>query len=105
MSKSATKGPTARNVTKRAPKSSKTAAATKSPASKATPRAASRTTKQQTVIALLQRSGGATIAALCDATGWQKHSIRGFLAGQLKKLGFRVRSEKNDGVRSYSIAA
>mgnify|MGYP003352374257 CR=1 FL=1 len=42
-------------------------------------------TKTATCLALLGRSGGATLAELQDATGWQAHSVRGFLSGIVKK--------------------
>lgn len=61
--------------------------------------------KTGTMIALLSRPGGATIAAMMEATGWQAHSVRGFMAGTLKrKLGRAVTSEKVDDVRVYRIA-
>jgi hypothetical protein len=46
-------------------------------------------TKQQAVLAMLRREGGATVAQIAEATGWASHTVRGFLAG-LKKKGFQV---------------
>src|SRR6266487_3195908 len=60
--------------------------------------------KTARVIALLQRPQGATLQVIMRATGWQSHSVRGFLSGQLKKkLGLKVRSAKRDGQRVYSV--
>jgi len=60
--------------------------------------------KQDRVIALLRQPKGATLDVLVKATGWQKHSVRGFLAGTVrKKLKLPLLSEKIDGIRTYRI--
>jgi hypothetical protein len=61
--------------------------------------------KQSRVIAMLQSPAGTTIAAMMKATGWQQHSVRGFLAGVVRKrLKLKLGSEKVDGQRVYQIA-
>jgi Protein of unknown function (DUF3489) len=62
--------------------------------------------KSAHVIALLEKSKGATLAELMKATGWQAHSVRGFLSGTLrKKMGLKIESTKRgDGERVYSIS-
>jgi uncharacterized protein DUF3489 len=73
-------------------------ASSKSPARSAT--------KHDRVIAMLRASAGATIASLVIATKWQQHSVRGFLAGVVrKKLGLNLVSEKTDKGRVYRIRA
>ena len=67
-------------------------------------RAGSKTAK---ILDLLKRHGGATAKELMKATGWQPHSIRGFLSGTVgKKMGLVVASAKGEnGKRSYSVKA
>ena len=61
--------------------------------------------KQARVLRLLLRPNGATVATIIESTGWQPHSVRGFLAGVVrKKLGLKLASEKSDGGRIYRIA-
>ena len=63
--------------------------------------------KAAKVLDLLKRPNGATLAELIKATGWQAHSVRGFLSGTVgKKLGLAVESTKGeDGKRTYSVKA
>ena len=65
-----------------------------------------RETKQSLLINLLQRSQGASIAELVEATGWQNHSIRGAISFTLrKKLGLNVTSKRDEARgRVYRIA-
>lgn len=64
-------------------------------------------TKHDRVLTLLSRREGATIPELMKATNWLQHSVRGFLAGTVKKkLGFTLTSKKADGeLRRYRIEA
>lgn len=64
-----------------------------------------RSTKLQMCLSLLNTPDGATIDELQSATGWQAHSVRGFLAGTVKKkLGLELDSKKVDGgVRRYHV--
>jgi hypothetical protein len=60
--------------------------------------------KQDQIVTLLRQPKGATLDVLVKTTGWQKHSVRGFLAGTVrKKLKLPLISEKVDGVRTYRI--
>jgi hypothetical protein len=65
------------------------------------------TSKQANVINMLKRAEGATIDQICEATGWQPHTVRGAMAGALKKkLGLDIQSSKeSDGARTYRIAS
>jgi hypothetical protein len=60
--------------------------------------------KQARIIAMLRAPGGATIDTMTHATGWQQHSVRGFLAGVVrKKLGLALVSADGDKGRVYRI--
>jgi hypothetical protein len=71
----------------------------------ASPKAAGRPdTKHSRIIAMLRSPAGATIAAIITATEWQPHSVRGFLAGVVrKKLGLNLVAEQTDKGRVYRI--
>jgi len=61
-------------------------------------------TKQGRILAMLRAPSGVTIDAMMHATGWQQHSVRGFLAGVVrKKLGFNLVSAATEGGRLYRI--
>jgi len=89
-----------------APKAAKKAKATKH----ATPKAATPTpregSKKEIVLVLIRRPKGATLAEIMAATGWQNHSVRGFISGALgKKMGLVVESFKNGlDERAYRLA-
>jgi Protein of unknown function (DUF3489) len=60
--------------------------------------------KQSQIIAMLRAPNGATIEAMVHATGWRQHSVRGFLAGVIrKKLGLNLLSVKDKAGRIYRI--
>lgn len=63
--------------------------------------------KQATIIGMLRRPEGATVAQICACTGWQAHTVRGTFAGAFKKkLGLTITSAKpKGGERSYHVAA
>ncbi len=64
-----------------------------------------RRTKAESILGLLRAPGGATLAALMEATGWQAHSVRGFVSRKLSKQpGLQVTSFRRDGHRVYSVA-
>jgi hypothetical protein len=61
-------------------------------------------TKHARIITMLRAPAGTTIAAIMTATEWQQHSVRGFLAGVVrKKLGFNLVSEQTDKGRVYRV--
>jgi hypothetical protein len=82
---------------KNAPKGKKGAKAQET----AGPREGSKTAQ---VVAMLQRAKGANISEIMDKMGWQRHTVRGFMAGAMKKAGFTVESFKPEGgERSYRL--
>ncbi len=94
------KGKAAKKTTaaKSAPKGKKAAKAKET----AGPREGSKTAQ---VVAMLQRKNGATLAEIMDKMGWQKHTVRGFMAGAMKKAGYTVESFKPEGgERTYRIS-
>ena len=77
------------------PPKPKTAASIGKPTKLDVPQSEGRVTKQELVLTLLSRSVGASIEEMMQATKWQQHSVRGFLAGTVKKkLGFMLTSSK-----------
>ena len=81
-----------------APAVKTTAAPTKTPLTR-------ENSKQAQMIELLKRPDGATLNQLVEVTGWQAHTVRGAMAGALKKkLGLNIASDKTDGQeRKYRI--
>jgi hypothetical protein len=85
---------------KKAPKAKKAPKPVKSEET-AGPREGSKTAR---VVAMLQRKEGATLTEIMSQMGWQKHTVRGFMAGAMKKAGYTVESFKSEkGERSYRI--
>jgi Protein of unknown function (DUF3489) len=65
------------------------------------PREGSKTAQ---VVDMLKRKNGATLEEIMEKMGWQKHTVRGFMAGAMKKAGYEVESFKSDkGERTYRI--
>jgi hypothetical protein len=82
---------------KNAPKAKKAAKALET----AGPREGSKTAQ---VVAMLQRKNGATLEEIMEKMGWQRHTVRGFMAGTMKKAGYTVESFKPEGgERTYRI--
>ena len=60
--------------------------------------------KMAQVVAMLQHKNGATITEIMETMGWQRHTVRGFVAGALRKAGYSVESFKPEGgERSYRL--
>jgi hypothetical protein len=82
----------------------KKAAAAPKAAKEPKPAATREGSKTAQVVAMLQREGGATLTEIMAKMGWQKHTVRGFMAGAMKKAGHAVESFKPEGgERSYRI--
>jgi len=60
--------------------------------------------KADCILGLLQQPEGATLDHLMSASGWQAHSVRGFLSNLKRKRGLKIRSRKHEGQRTYSVA-
>jgi len=64
-----------------------------------------RSNKKAEVIAMMKRAKGASLTEITEATGWQKHTVRGFVSILSSKRGEKIESSKNAaGERSYRIA-
>jgi Protein of unknown function (DUF3489) len=76
----------------------------KTAAAKEPSKAAERSNKRAEVIALMTRAKGATLAEIMEATGWQKHTVRGFVSILGSKGGRKIESSKSaQGERTYHI--
>jgi len=94
------KAATARKLAKKAK-----AKKSKPVAKKGGKQVAERTNKKAEVLAMMKRAKGATLAEIVEATGWQKHTVRGFVSILGKKGGEKIESSKNaEGERTYKIA-
>lgn len=102
-----TKQPTpspAAPATRRVSRAGKQPARPSAPAAKRDLDQKARTTKQDRMLALLSRPAGASLDELVEASGWQTHSVRGFLSGTVKKkLGFALDATEKGDRRSYRI--
>ena len=70
-----------------------------------TPTDSKKITKLAIVEQLLRQPGGATIADLMAATGWQQQSVRGVISGSLRKRGIEVSSSIVEGERRYTACS
>ena len=90
-------------ATKKATPAKKAPKGKKAKAKDSGPREGSKTAQ---VVALLQRKNGATLVEIMEKMGWQKHTVRGFMAGAMKKARYTVESFKPEGgERTYRINA
>ena len=102
MTRKITKTPQKKAGAPRRRSRNRSKAAARQPAARKQRRASS---KKATVLAALKRPTGATLADLMTLTGWQAHSVRGFLSGTVRKrLGLALTSEASPEGRRYRIA-
>jgi len=90
-----------------APKPTRRKKATAEPNASTEPKTAAARDGSKTaqVVAMLQREAGATLVEIMEQMGWQKHTVRGFMAGAMKKAGHTVESFKPEGgERTYRIS-
>ena len=95
-----------KNAARTSKKAARTKGATKPKAATKTASAPRAESKQSQLIAMLRQPDGATIVEIAKALGWLPHTVRGAIAGALKKkLGLKVESEKvDDRGRVYRLA-
>ncbi len=89
---------------KSAGKSRKVASSPKGPKRSTAKRAPREGSKKAEIIALMQRAKGASLTEIQKLTGWQKHTVRGFISLLGSQAGLKVSSRKDDGERNYRIA-
>jgi hypothetical protein len=93
-------------ASKKATPSKKAPKAKTAPARAEKPKGIRGGSKAAQVVAMLQRKNGATLTEIMEKMGWQKHTVRGFMAAAMKKAGYAVESFKPEGgERSYRIHA
>jgi hypothetical protein len=98
--------PAKAKATKKAIPAKSAPKAKKSPAGEEKPKGIRGGSKTAQVVALLQRKNGATLSEIMEKMTWQKHTVRGFMAGAMKKAGYTVESFKPEGgERTYRINA
>lgn len=96
---------TDRKAARKANAAAKPAPKAKAPAKPAAEKVApaARQNKGDKILEMVARPGGATLEEIMTATGWQAHSVRGYISTAAKK-GNKIRSEKVDGKRTYRAA-
>ncbi len=63
-----------------------------------------KTSKTEQVLTLLRGKTGASVNQIMQLTGWQAHSVRGFISGTIKKkLGLMLEVQVRDGIRHYQV--